>query len=421
MFRKSRKKIVAAIMFVLICLFLGTLAVIYASSYYEVSSNNYEMLQRHAQMYSPYDQMEEDQMPPGVIEPIPNSPITAPGGIRFEDQPAFQLSTFYSVAFAADGTVLTVDAMGGDVYSEKALISIAQEILEGEKTQGVQGSLIFLVMPRQGFTLVAFMDNTMMRQSMTTLFRYTLIFGGLMLLALYFLARYLAKRIVDPLEENHRRQKQFISDAGHELKTPISVVNANADMLQRQIGENQWLSNIQYENERMGALVGQLLELARAEDVAPQKQRLDFSRLVAGDVLPFEVLAFEQGLTLELEVAENIFVEGDSSQLSQLVSILVDNAITHSSGGTQVRISLTETKTAAQLSVINSASPIPNGQEERLFQRFYRVDEARNSESGHYGLGLAIAKAIVTAHGGKIEVKCRDDLVEFRTAIPKSK
>ena len=121
------------------------------------------------------------------------------------------------------------------------------------------------------------MDNRIINESMNTLLRYTIIFGSITITVMFFLAVYLAKRIVKPLEESYQKQKQFISDAGHELKTPIAVVNANAEMLQRDIGENQWLANIQYENERMRLLVGQLLELARTENVQPQTARLDLT------------------------------------------------------------------------------------------------------------------------------------------------
>ena len=118
--------------------------------------------------------------------------------------------------------------------------------------------------------------------------------GAAALVVLFFLARYLAGKIVSPLEESYLSQRQFISDAGHELKTPVAVINANLELLSREIGGNQWLSNIQYENERMSALVIQLLELARAENVTPQMESLDLSRLVYGETLPFESVAYEK-------------------------------------------------------------------------------------------------------------------------------
>ena len=422
MFKKSRIKIVAAIMSVLICLFAGTLAIIFVSSYYEVSANNERMLERHAQMYTLSEHMGiggSDNRPPNMFEPLPNNPQGVPGGKPFEDSHAFQLATFYSVAVANDGRVLSVDTAGGDLYDEETLTQYAMDILKGKRERGTKEDLVFLVARKSGYTLVAFMDNTIMQESMNTLFRYTLVFGSVALICLFFLAVYLAGRIVRPLEESYQKQKQFISDAGHELKTPVSVVSANAEMLSREIGENQWLMNIQYENERMGELVCQLLELARTENVTVQKERLDFSRLAAGGVLPFESVAFEKGLVLNTQIAENIWVNGNSSQLSQLVSILVDNAIRHGQNGKEIAVFLTANRNSAVLSVTNDGDPIPSNKMEQLFERFYRTDEARNGEDKHYGLGLAIAKAIVTAHHGKIEACCHDGKICFSVQLPK--
>ena len=262
------------------------------------------------------------------------------------------------------------------------------------------------------------MDNTIVNENAMTLFSYTLIFGGVALVIFFFLSVFLARKIVNPLEESYQKQKQFISDAGHELKTPISIVSANAELLARETGDNRWLANIQYENERMGVLVGQLLDLARTENVTSPMERLDLSRLTDGEALPFESVAYERGLTLRCDVAEAIAVVGNGTQLRQLVSILLDNAVRHSAGAGEVGLSLKREHGAAVLSVKDAGEPIPEAVRERLFERFYRVDAARNSEGGHYGLGLAIAKAIVTAHKGRIDVLCYDGVVEFRVQIP---
>ena len=265
------------------------------------------------------------------------------------------------------------------------------------------------------------MDNTVVNQSAITLFRYTLIFGGVAMALFFFLSQFLAKKIVAPLEESYQNQRQFISDAGHELKTPVSVVSANAELLSRQIGDNQWLQNIQYENERMGMLVGQLLDLARTENVTPQMEHIDFSRLVAGEALPFESVAFEKGLVLNTAITNGIAVEGNGAQLKQLTSILLDNAIRHSKPAGEVRLTLTGDHGIAELSVINTGDEIPTEHRDKIFERFYRMDPARNGEDKHYGLGLAIAKAIATTHHGHIEVLCYNGLVEFRVNLPISR
>ena len=417
MFKKSRRKIVAAIMSVLMLLWVGTLGIIYASSYFEMKKQNEQMLLAHAQMYNlpnAFDQM----MPPNGPRPDGN-PGFKPG---FDpESPKFQLSTFYSVAVSDKGEILEIKNDSPAVYTSDGLARMAKDIIKDGKSTGTKDNLTFLKTDKNGYILVVFMDNTVVNESAMTLFRYTLIFGGVALVVFFFLSVFLARKIVAPLEESYQKQKQFISDAGHELKTPVSVVSANAELLSRQIGDNQWLQNIQYENERMGLLVGQLLDLARTENVTPQMEHIDFSRLVAGEMLPFESVAFEKGLVLNSNITNGITVEGNSTQLKQLISILLDNAIRHSKPDGEVRLTLTKDHGTAEISVINMGDEIPAEHRERIFERFYRIDTARNGEDQHYGLGLAIAKAIVDAHHGNIEVLCYNGLVEFRVSLPISK
>ena len=417
MFKKSRRKIVASIMSILVLLWVGTLSVIYASSYFEMKQQNEQMLQTHAQMYT-LPQSFEQMMPPG--RPTPGGDHGFKPGFDPES-PKFQLSTFYTVAVSYHGDVLVIKNEPPTVYSDEELKALAQDIISSGESTGTQDNLAFLKVDKGGYILVAFMDNTVINESAMTLFRYTLIFGGVALVLFFFLSRFLAKKIVAPLEESYQKQRQFISDAGHELKTPVSVVSANAELLSRELGDNQWLQNIQYENERMGLLVGQLLNLARTENITPQMEHIDFSRLVAGEMLPFESVAFEKELVLNSNIKSGIMVEGNSTQLKQLTSILLDNAIRHSKPDGEVRLTLTKDRGIAEISVINKGDEIPAEYREQIFERFYRMDTARNGEDKHYGLGLAIAKAIVNAHHGHIEVHCYNGLVEFRASIPTAK
>ena len=413
MFKKSRRRIVAAIMFVLVLLWVGTLVVIYASSYYEMQKQNEQMLQSHSDMYV---------LPKSADASVTDRPKH--GGNNGDKHgvdpksPRYQLSTFYHVAVSYDGQILDIKNGSAMVHTNEDLKELAEGILQQDRITGTENNLVFYKADKGGYTLVTFIDNTVVNESARMLLRYTLIFGGVALILLFFLAVFLAKKIVKPLEESYQKQKQFISDAGHELKTPVSVVGANAELLCREIGDNQWLANIQYENTRMGILVGKLLELARTENVTPQMECVDFSRLVSGEGLPFESVAFEKGLVLKSEIAGGIVGEGNAPQLKQLVAILLDNAISHSNGEGEVYVSLIREHGYARLTVMNRGEEIPVHQREQIFERFYRVDTARNGEDKHYGLGLAIAKAIATSHNGHIEVLCHDGLVEFSFRIP---
>ena len=413
MFKRSRRKIVASIMSILVLLWVGTLGVIYAFSYLEMSNDNEQMLKTHAQMYA---LSQPSEMISPSVRPGPDDNHGGKSGFR--DSPAFQLSRFFTVALSYDGKVLEVKSDIPSIHSNEKLIKLAYHVSERQSDYGVEGHFSFYRMDKGGYILITFMDNTVVYESAMTLFRYTLIFGGVALVMFFFLSRFLAKKIVAPLEESYQKQRQFISDAGHELKTPVSIVSANAELLSRELGDNQWLQNIQYENERMGMLIGQLLDLTRTENATPQMEHINLSRLVAGEALPFESVAFENGLVLNSNIAGGIAVEGNSTQLKQLASILLDNAIRHSKVDGEVRLTLSNDNGIAQLSVINPGDEIPIEHRERIFERFYRVDSARNGEDKHYGLGLAIAKAIIDAHRGHIEVLCYNGLVEFRVQLP---
>ncbi len=410
MFKESRRKIVVSIMSVLVILWVGTLGVIYASSYYEMSKRNENLLKAHAQMYTISQSITDIPQRP----PVPNGDFEP----KFNESPMFQLSTFYTVALSYNGKTLEIKNSQTKLHSDNELVQLAEKIVNSNREMGKEDNLWYYSCDKGGYVLVTFMDNTVMNENAITLFRYTLIFGGLALVAFFFLSRFLARKIVEPLEESYKKQKQFISDAGHELKTPVSVVNANAEMLSREIGENQWLQNILYENERMGILVGQLLELARTENVQMQMETIDFSRLVCGEELPFESVAFEKGLQLCCNIENGVTIEGNTSQLKQLVSILLDNSIRHSESGGNVYLNMNKENDHIKLSVINKGEEIPQEQREQLFERFYRADTVRNGDDKHYGLGLAIAKAIVTSHNGKIDVLCYNGFVEFRVMFP---
>lgn len=411
MFKKTRLRIFALIMTVATVIITLMLSVIYTAN----ANYSYE---RGISLLESYVENNAGNPRP-EFGGGPDRPNQRPG-MRDNHIKMFSLATFYSVFYNRSGEAVKIDCDGGVLYSEQEILEIANSILSGGKTRGIYRKMPFLVRTGAGGTIVALIDNTMEMDNSNRLFEYSLLVGISGWVIVLIFAWVFSKRIVNPLEQNDTKQKQFISDAGHELKTPISVISANAELLSAEIGDNKWLSNIQYENERMGNLVKQLLELVRAENMQQSKERLDFSRLVSGGSLPFESVAFENDLILNTDIEDGIYVEGNQNRLSQLVSILIDNAIRHGTHGKEVLVKLHSTKHHAVLSVVNAGQPIPEEIKDRLFERFYRMDEARTGDIGHYGLGLAIAKAVVTAHGGKIELNCHDGLIEFQAVIPKA-
>ena len=407
---------------VLVVFLAAILLSVYAVSYLESERENTAMLEQYTQDFrldkqpgGRGDDGQKDDFKPDVSgEPD----FERDGGRRPPNERAFAASTFYSVTFSAAGETLSVDNGINDAKTEAELVSLAQEVLAKEGDSGRVDGLMYRIDRREDFTLVAFLDVAVTENNMNILLRQIMLTGGVAVVISFFIAVWLARRIVRPLEESDRRQRQFVSDAGHELKTPVAVIGANTELLARQVGDSEWLANIQYETERMGALVTQLLDLSHAENATVPMEPTDVSRLVAGEALPFESVAYEAGLTIRTDIADGVQVDGNPSQLKQLTSILLDNAIRHADGGEEVALTLRAEHRTAVLSVENHGAPIPPAVRDKLFERFYRADEARTGDGRHYGLGLAIAKAICEAHHGSISVDCRDGLVIFTARLP---
>ena len=441
MFDRTRRKIVFNVVFSLIVLMAVTLATIYVSNRAVLQSENEELLKKYADRFSPEElpPPDHDNGKPGQIpgNGIPENGIpenAAPenrqdisGGMPGDrngepdkDEPRFQLSTFYSVAYSPDGQIISVKNGNDFLKSEEELKNTAAAILKKGKTSGKTGNISYLVVEREDYTLVAMIDGTINSDNQSLLFRQMLIIGSAALAVLIVIAVFTARRIVRPLEENDIRQKRFVSDAGHEFKTPIAVISANSELLRRQIGESEWLDNIDYENERMSDLVKQLLVLSKTESGEEPKEILDFSKLVGGEVLPFESLAFEKGKRIDSSIEEGISVNGNPGHLKQLVSILLDNALSHGTGDT-IELNLARERHSAVLTVKNQAPEMSAEQLSHLFDRFYRADETRGQSGSHYGLGLSIAKAITDAHGGQINAAYADGTAVFTFSIPVEK
>ena len=421
MFNKSIRKIVLMVMAILFTFIIGTIAIIYLTSYYEIQRENQQMLHRYSNNYV-YD---ENNFGPGMEYQENGGNNQNEEEFKPQNLPPFQkmdaFNQFYSVLFSSDGEVLKTDVPINKIYKEEDIISLANEILNKDKKQGRIGSITYLVTEKDSYTLVAFVDTAITNNNFKTLLIIAIIGGSISLVVAFFVSLFIAKKIVKPLEENDQKQKQFISDAGHELKTPVAVINANLELLGREIDDNEWLNNIKYENERMRLLVTELLDLNRAENKKQVLSDINLSHLVTGEVLPFEAIAYEKGLVIETNIKEDIHILGIENELKQLVSILLDNAIKYNVSGNIISLDLYQNHKTAYIEVKNSTKPIPQDKLEHLFERFYRLDEARDGSENHYGLGLAIAKAVVNNHKGKIKAESTDNEIKFVVEIPISK
>ncbi|MCR4893893.1 MAG: HAMP domain-containing histidine kinase [Eubacteriales bacterium] len=411
MFKLTRKRITAVFtagMLIFVCIIL---AAVYIQSWADTERRNGDDLERYVRNYRLDGQSDQQSSAPPEAAGVGKEN-------HGEKDPGFAASAFYSVAFAPDGTVLRIDNTDGAYMSDDELAELARETLASGGTEGKSSLLMWKVAEKDGFTLVAFLNISNSRTVLNSLQRVIVYTAAASLIVLPFAAYWAAGAIVRPLEENDRRQKQFISDAGHELKTPIAVISTNAELLSREGTKSEWLDNIRYENDRMGKLVREMLDLSRAESTGPVMEQLDLSRLAEGEALPFESVAFENGHELVCDIEKDISVRGDRLRLCQAVSILLDNAVQHSLPGGRIELSLKKEHHSAVLRVSNPAQEISREAMENLFERFYRADGSRTGDGKNYGLGLAIAKAIAQAHQGTIEASFEDGIMTFTFSVP---
>ena len=225
----------------------------------------------------------------------------------------------------------------------------------------------------------------------------------------------ITKRIVKPVNEAFIRQKQFIYDASHELKTPIAIISASTEMLEKNPKEKKWLENIKTENNRMNKLVISLLDLSKSENIKENEvyTNVNLSKVIKNKALTFESLIYENSLELDVDVVNDIMFNCNEDRIKELLSILMDNAIKHSLPNSQITVKLSKEKNNIYLSVKNKGKEIPVSEREKIFERFYRLDKSRNRDGNRYGIGLSIAKNIVINHNGTISVNCKDGYTTF--------
>ena len=250
----------------------------------------------------------------------------------------------------------------------------------------------------------------------------SIVIGVFGLILIYIIAKKISKTIVKPVEDSFEKQKQFVSDASHELKTPLAVIEANADVLQDKVGENKWISYIQKEVQSMNKLVNDLLVLARMEnEITSNNQKFDLSKEVEMSVSVFESMIYEKQIKLETNIRDGIEFNGDKEDIKHIISILLDNAIKHTNENNKIIVNTSKEKNDIKIEIKNQGDPIPEEEREKIFERFYRVDKARNRNEKRYGLGLSIAKGIVEKYNGNIYATSKDGFTNFIVKIQNKK
>ena len=383
MLKQLRKKFILITMALVLLMMTVIFAMVYSSTKVDLEAENQESLRRLSQIVSR----------PAPLEQLPKDIRT----------PWFALRV-------SGGVITSLGYTGYDLNDETFLNTMLQAVYRDGAQEGVleKYQLMYRCSGDQLTQIIVFLDISGYKASMRALVESCAVIGAVCLAVFWVISFFLARWAVKPVERAWDQQKQFVSDASHELKTPLTVIMSNAELLRDEpelpASANRYAQNITAMSCQMKDLVEGMLELTRVDNgqIKSAFAPVELSVLVNQSLLEFEPVLFEKGLTLQSNIQPDISLMGSSRYLKQAVDTLLDNAAKYSDPGV-VDVNLFKQGRSCVLLVANPGEPIPEEQREKIFQRFYRADQVRIRD-GSYGLGLSIAKSVAQEHGGDIWV-----------------
>ena len=358
---------------------------------------------------------------------------------RKKDESPFNNIRIFIVILNESGTIDSLNNNGTEVTEALAQEAVTKALETGKDQGNIKSlALRYIIEDTADGRKIAFADTISQTRSMQTLILNSLLILIAGMAAFFIISLFLSKWALKPVEKAWAQQNQFIADASHELKTPLTVILANLKILLTHkedtiSNQSRWIENTHTEATRMKELVENLLFLARSESdtVTYITGSINLSDTVWKCLLPFESIAFEQGITIRENIAPSLYTQGNEGQLKQLMAILLDNACKYADRDKQVTVTLSRDQEKAVLSVNNTGEPVPQEELDHIFERFYRSDKSRvrtespphprsaESQEGGYGLGLSIAQTIVQSHHGKISVQSAETIgTTFTVTLP---
>lgn len=450
--RKLKRRFVLIVMVLLFTVTAAVFAGIYLAMYRSGEQMSYSML---ADLARRDGHASSKMRPPNGTdkEPPSSSGLDAAFGFEgFVPGNAFDNAMFrnsFSIRLDGSGSITSISSSGRNVSNSEGSTSIEEilgedletlnttvtGILTANRDRGrvtINGiSYQYYTMEKDYGRIISMLDRSMETDTLNRLLSTLLLIGGIGMVVLFLVSLYLAERAIRPVGKAWEKQKRFIADASHELKTPLTVIAANTDVIlsnrnETVASQGKWLGYIQSETHRMAKLVNDLLMIAKldAGENKPLFLPFDLSEAVTDACLPLESLAFEAGRELITDIPPDVTYVGEETGIRQTVGILVDNAIKHAVGDGNIQVTMHRDgeNGRIRIAVSNPGEGIPKDDIDRIFERFYRLDASRARETGGYGLGLSIAKSVMERHGGSIQVQSEPKgLTVFTLVLPPRK
>lgn len=306
--------------------------------------------------------------------------------------------------------------------TDKDILSMTQKLQKSGKRFGSIDDYIYLVrILKSGNTVYIFVNNKEALQNSKQFFIVSIFIFLLSVIVFTIISYYLSRWMIKPSEKAIKNQKIFVANISHDLKTPITIIRANADLIENEVKNKKSIKYIQQETEKLNHLVNEMLTLTRIDNTISKEnfKSFNFGDSLFDVVLLFESIAYEKGIRFNINIDEVTDYFGDESNIQKLAEILIDNAMSYTAKGGIVDVDAYENSKAVTLSVTNTGEPISDEKKVEIFDRFYRESKSRERTGNHYGLGLSIANTIVKKHNGKITVESKNGKNTFTVILPK--
>ena len=306
--------------------------------------------------------------------------------------------------------------------TDKDILNMTKGLQKSGKRFGSIDNYIYLVrILKSGNTVYIFVNNKEALQNSKQFFIVSIFIFLLSVIVFTIISYYLSRWMIKPSEKAIKNQKIFVANISHDLKTPITIIRANADLIENEVKNKKSIKYIQQETEKLNHHVNEMLTLTRIDNTISKEnfKNFNFGDSLFDVVLPFESIAYEKGIKFNINIDESTNYFGNETNIQKLAEILIDNAMSYTAKGGIVDVDAYESSKAVTLSVTNTGEPISDEKKEEIFDRFYRESKSRESTGNHYGLGLSIASTIVKKHNGKISVESKNGKNTFTVTLPK--